>query len=144
MMEYSESGFALTKSFEKCRLTPYKDVVGVWTDGWGNTHGVIPGHLITQAAADAKLVENVAWAVGEVNDNVEVPLTQNQFDALVDLTFNIGRNAFDKSTILVLLNKGDYVGASEQFKRWNKAAGQVVNGLTNRRRADEDMFEVQA
>lgn len=140
-MKYSQNGLNLTKDFEKCRLTPYKDGGGVWTDGWGNTHGVVPGRKITQEKADADLLANVQNAVNAVNRLVKVPLTQPEFDALVDFTFNVGINAFAKSTLLKKLNAKDYQGAADEFDRWNKDNGKVVAGLTRRRDADEEMFE---
>lgn len=137
---YGERGLALTKDFEKCRLMPYRDSGGVWTDGWGNTHRVVPGVAITQEKADSDLVMNVADAVDTVNDHVTVPLTQNQFDALVDFTFNCGGPAFKTSTLLKKLNAGDYAGACAQFARWNKDNGQVVAGLTRRCTARQVLF----
>ncbi len=71
-----------------------------------------------------------------VNQSVKVSINQNQFDALVSLTYNIGEQAFKDSTLLAKLNKGDYLGAADQFPRWNKGGGEVMKGLV-RRRADE-------
>ena len=68
-----------------------------------------------------------------------VPLTQNQFDALVSLTYNIGSGAFNNSTLLKL-NKGDYQGAADQFLVWNKADGKVMKGLVRRREAERALF----
>lgn len=142
-MTYGPNGLALTKSFEQCRLMPYKDGGGVWTDGWGNTHRVVPGVAITQDKADADLVMNVADAVDTVNDHVTVPLTQNQFDALVDFTFNCGSTAFKTSTLLRKLNGGDYSGACTELSRWDKDNGQVVAGLTRRRVAEQSLFNTK-
>ena len=139
-MTYGPNGLALTKSFESCRLMPYKDGGGVWTDGYGNTHRVLPGTAISQEKADKDLVMNVADAVDTVNDYVTVPMAQNQFDALVDFTFNCGASAFKTSTLLKLLNADDYSGACAQLARWNKDNGQVVAGLTRRRAAEQDLF----
>lgn len=139
-MTYGQKGLELTKSFESCRLMPYKDGGGVWTDGWGNTHRVVPGIAITQEKADNDLIMNVADAVDTVNDHVTVPLTQNQFDALVDFTFNCGAGAFKSSTLLKKLNAGDYGGAVAELARWNKDNGKVVAGLTRRRAAEQDLF----
>ena len=96
-MNYGKNGLDLTKGFEKCRLLPYKDGGGVWTNGWGNTHRVTPGVAITQDQADKDLLANVQDAVDCVNDSVSVKLTQDQFDALVDFTFNAGCGAFKGS-----------------------------------------------
>jgi lysozyme len=80
-------------------------------------------------------------AVDAVNRLVTVPLNQSQFDALVDFVFNLGAGAFSTSTLLRLLNGGDYAGAAGQFGRWNKDNGKVVAGLTRRRAAEAKLFE---
>ena len=140
-MEYSHDGLCLTKGFESCRLTAYQDIKGVWTIGWGHTGtDVVPGLTITQEQADALLLHDVQNAVNHVNHLVTVDLTQGEFDALVDFAFNCGCGAFAGSTMLKLLNAGDYHGASEQFERWDKAGGKVVAGLLRRRLAEEKEF----
>ena len=139
-MTYSKSGEALTERFEGCALMPYQDPVGVWTDGYGNTHNVTPGVPVTQAQAQADLERNIQSAVNVVNANVTVPLTQGEFDALVDFVFNLGAGNFESSTLLRFLNTGDYADAAAQFPRWDLAGGQVVSGLLNRRIAEENEF----
>lgn len=143
-MTYSKDGMNLTKDFEKCRLMPYLDGGGVPTDGWGNTHKVVMGIPISQEKADADLLANVQDAVDAVNDYVTVPLKQAQFDALVDLTFNIGVGAFKRSTLLKLLNAGDYEGAHKQFDRWNMDNGKVIKGLQRRRDAEQSLWSSEA
>ena len=144
-MTYSQDGMALTESFEKCRLMPYLDSAGVLTNGWGNTHHVTPGLAITQEKADADLLANVQDAVDCVNDNVTVDLTQHQFDALVDFTFNAGIGAFKSSTLLKKLNAGDYAGARDEMDKWDKVRvnGQLVpcRGLDNRRDGEQALFD---
>ncbi|WP_312069487.1 lysozyme, partial [Acinetobacter sp.] len=75
-----------------------------------------------------------------VNNLVKVPLSQNQFDALVSLTYNIGSTAFKNSTLLKKLNAKDYAGAADQFLRWNKGGGKVLKGLVRRREAERALF----
>ena len=144
-MSYGKNGLDLTKGFEKCRLLPYKDGGGVWTNGWGNTHRVTPGIAISQTQADKDLLANVQDAVDCVNDSVTVKLTQDQFDALVDFTFNAGCGAFKGSTLLRKLNAGDFVGADAQFAVWNKIRVNGVltasKGLDNRRAAEDKLFD---
>lgn len=140
-MTYGKNGLGLTKSFEKCRLMPYQDSGGVWTNGWGNTHRVMSGVAITQAKADDDLVANVQDAVDCVNDNVTVKMTQDQFDATVDFVFNIGCGAFRRSTFLRKLNAGDLHGADDQFSVWNKIKGVPSRGLDNRRAAEDQLFD---
>lgn len=139
-MRYGKNGLDLTKDWEKCRLKPYRDGGGVWTNGWGNTHRVDPSVTITQEQADCDLLMNVQDAVDAVNDHVTVGVTQNQFDALVDFTFNCGVGAFKTSTLLKMLNGGDSAGACAQLDRWVKDNGQVVAGLQRRRDAEQDLF----
>ena len=140
-MDYGKNGMLLTESFEKCRLTPYRDGGGVWTNGWGNTRHVDPKITITQDQADSDLMANVQDAADCVNDLVSVTLTQNQFDSLVDFVFNVGGGAFKSSTLLRRLNAGDIAGASAQFKLWNKIKGVASKGLDNRRFAETALFE---
>ena len=139
-MTYSQDGLNLTKSFESCRLTAYLDSVGVPTIGWGHTSGVHMGMTCTQAQADQWLQEDVQSSVKAVNAMVKVPLTQQQFDALVDFTFNLGAGNLEHSTLLRLLNAGDYTGAANEFDKWDRAGGQVLPGLLRRRQAEKDMF----
>lgn len=140
-MSYSEDGVVFTEHEEGCRLTAYIDSGGVWTNGTGNTHGVVPGSTITQQQADEDLTRNIQTAVDAVNDAVTVELTQHQFDSLVDFTFNCGVHAFTTSTLLRKLNTGDYVGAVDEMDRWNKDNGKVVPGLVNRRNAEQELFD---
>ena len=135
------TGQALTKSFEGCKLVPYRDSAGVWTDGWGNTHGVIPnGPAITQAKADADLDKNLANAVYAVNHYVAITLRQPEFNALVDFVFNVGAGNFASSTLLRRLNCGDLAGAATEFERWDMSGGKHLAGLMRRRLAEKAAF----
>ena len=139
-LTYSPAGFSLTEQFEGLSLEAYKDVAGVWTNGYGNTHGVVPGTTITLQEAQDQLASNIEGAEYVVNRVVTVPLTQNQFDALVDFVFNLGSGNFQSSTLLRLLNGGNYAGASNEFPKWNHSGGVVVAGLTRRRLAEQALF----
>ncbi len=139
--KYGASGLALTKKSESLRLDAYQDSVGVWTIGYGHTGSdVHAGMTITEQQAAILLAADVAWAVTCVNKSVTSAINQNQFDALVDFTFNLGCASLGQSTLLRLLNAGDFAGAAGQFLRWNKAGGQVLRGLTIRRQAELDLF----
>lgn len=140
MSDFEYTGLRLTQDSEGCRLTPYQDVAGVWTDGYGNTHGVQPGFDITQEKADADLLRNIQWAVDEVNAHVTAGITQHQFDALVDFTFNVGGRAFGGSTMLKLLNAGRVADAAKEFVKWDMAGGKHVAGLLRRREAEAALF----
>lgn len=144
-MQTSKNGFDLIKRFEGCELTAYQDSVGVWTIGYGWTQQVngVPvgaGMTITQSTADKLLSSGIAQYEQAVNRLVTVAITQNQFDALVDFVYNLGAAAFESSTLIKKLNDGDYVGAADEFPRWNKAGGKVLSGLTKRRAAERELF----
>lgn len=140
-MKIGDAGLALIKEYEGCRLEAYQDSVGIWTIGYGHTSGVQAGDKCTQDEADAWLLEDVKHAETCVNGAVTVPLTQNEFDALVSFVFNLGCKQFRSSTLLRKLLDSDYDGAAAELKRWNKAGGQVLAGLTKRRAAEEKLFE---
>lgn len=140
-MDISKNGIDLIKKFEGCRLTAYKCPSGVYTIGYGHTSGVEKGQKITQKQAEAYLREDVAKFENGVNKYVSVPLTQNQFDALVSFSFNCGLTAFKNSTLRKKLNAKDYTGASKELLRWNKAGGVVLDGLKRRRNAEKDLFD---
>jgi lysozyme len=143
-MDYSPDGLKLTESFEGCRLAAYLDSVGVPTIGYGHTRGVTMGMTCTQEQAEQWLQQDVQVAVQAVNNLVTVPLTQQQFDALVDFAFNLGTGALQHSTLLRLLNSGNYQGAAGEFEKWDKAGGKVLPGLLRRRQAERDMFNTPA
>ena len=139
-MKVSEAGLALIKEFESCKLTAYKDGGGVWTIGWGHTRGVKEGMTCTQAQADAWLREDVADAEEDVNLYVRGSLKQGQFDALVSFTFNLGGPQLRKSTLLRLLNAGQFKAAAKEFPKWKYDNGKEVAGLLRRRQAEMKMF----
>lgn len=140
-MSLSQAGLDMIKGFEGLRLTAYQDSAGVWTIGYGHTGpDVRPGMTITQARAEQLLRQDVARFEQAVRDAVRVPLTQNQFDALVSFSFNVGAGAFRGSTLLSKLNAGDYAGAQAEFGRWVHAGGQRLEGLVRRRTAEAELF----
>lgn len=131
----------IIKKHEGLRLEAYLPTPNdVWTIGYGHTHTTKQGMKITAGQAESLLRKDIAWVEKAVNTLVVVPLTQNQFDALSSLVFNIGEGAFSTSTLLRLLNAGDYEGAANQFPRWNKQKGRVLNGLTRRRQEERQLF----
>ncbi|QNY28606.1 lysozyme [Acinetobacter seifertii] len=141
----SDVGINLITSFEDTRTKAYDDGVGIWTIGIGTTvypNGakVKQGDTCTLEQAKSYFKHDLAKFEKTVNESATVSLTQNQFDALVSLTYNIGSGAFKGSTLLKLLNKGDYQGTADQFLVWNKAGGKVMNGLVRRREAERALF----
>lgn len=133
---------ALIRVFEGCRLRAYRDLVGVWTIGWGETLGVAEGMVWTQAQADAMLRRRVAqYLLGTLKRcpalHLEPPARQA---ACVSLAYNIGLGAFGASSVCRKLMRQDPAGAADSFLLWNKAGGRVVAGLSRRRRAERRLF----
>lgn len=139
-MRYSDKGLALTAEFEGLRLTAYKCPAGVWTIGFGHTKGVKQGDVITKDQAMQYLHDDMVDAINAVNKQVKVPMTQGQFDALVDFTFNLGEGALSRSTLLTYVNAKNFAGAALEFHKWNKAGGKELAGLTRRRKAEAELF----
>ena len=139
-MKISAEGISLIKKFEGCELESYQDSVGVWTIGFGHTKGVKEGMTITKEEADKMLEEELLEYEGYINDYIEVPLSQCQFDALVAWVYNLGPTNLRSSTLLKELNAGNYEEAPAQMKRWNKAGGFVLAGLERRREAEALLF----
>lgn len=132
--------FAFLKTYERFRPTAYKPTQNdVWTAGWGHTKGVTQATVCTQAQAQEWLQDDVAESVLAVCRLVHVPLTQNQFDALVSLVFNAGSAPLYKS-LGVALNQSRYSDAAAQFKRWDYQAGVELPGLESRRVAEANHF----
>ncbi|RVE97498.1 lysozyme [Sinorhizobium meliloti] len=144
-MKTSAAGRAAIKQREGVVLSAYKDSVNVLTIGVGHTSAagaptVYKGMKITAAQADEILSRDLAIFEKGVSHAVKVPLSQNEFDALVSFAFNVGVGAFQRSTLLKELNKGNRYGAANELLRWNKAGGRVLKGLTSRRKAERDQF----
>ena len=139
-MQTGNKGIELIKHFEGCELEAYKCPAGVWTIGYGHIKGVKEGMKITEHQAEEMLKSELHEYEGYINDYVTVPLNQNQFDAMVSWVYNLGGGNLKASTLLKVLNAGDYDGVPAQMLRWNKAGGKVLEGLTRRRQAEADLF----
>lgn len=139
-MQPSQKCIGLIQEFEGCQLHAYQDSVGKWTVGYGHTFGVYQGLVITQAQAESFLQSDVQKTATLVAPYIKVPVNQNQFDALVSFTYNLGIVRFAGSTLLEKLNMGDYDGAAQEFARWNEAGGVVLAGLVSRRAAERTLF----
>lgn len=140
MMKISGEGLALIKKFEGCELYAYKCPAGVWTIGYGHTKGVEPGMQITEDDANNMLVEELEEYEGYINDMVQCSLSQHQFDALVSWVYNLGSTNLKNSTMLKVLNDWKHEEVPAQIKRWNKAGGQILEGLVRRREAEALLF----
>jgi lysozyme len=144
MMQYSKDGMALTEYFEGFRNTAYQDSKGVWTIGYGHTLGVHPGMVCTEEEANQWLLSDVADAANAVNLYVKPGVTQDEFDALVDFTFNVGITAFRTSTLLAKFNDNDVQGAIDEFEKWDMSGGKHIAGLLRRRNAERALFTLGA
>lgn len=137
----SQNGLEFIGSFEGLRLTAYWDSYGqVWTIGYGHTGGVRQGQTITKAQALSYLRSDCQTAANAVNNYVKVSLNQNQFDALVSFTFNLGAGSLRSSSLLTYLNNGNYKAAANEFPKWCYAGGQKLEGLVRRRNAEKALF----
>lgn len=140
MRHISETGLAFIQQWEGFRGKPYQDSGGVWTQGYGHTRGVTAETSeITQDEALHLLADDLAIAEAEVSRLIKVNLTDNQFAALVSLTFNAGSAPLLK-TLGHKLNDGDYEGAADSFLVWSHVNGVVNAGLENRRAAEKELF----
>ena len=143
----SENGLSLITKFEGIATTAYICPAGVVTIGIGETdtfsltgEKITLGMTITENQAKESFRIAVKKYEAAVNESVEISLNQNQFDALVSLTYNIGINGFKNSTLLKLLNQNKIEEASEQFERWVYANGKILVGLVNRRKEEKALF----
>lgn len=164
MREINQAGLDLIKSFEgildgnpaTSNLDPYLDPVGIWTIGWGHAivvgkdflrgkenkakaFALYPGGL-TMEEAETLLRADVMDKCRDVDSLVKVSLNDNQYAAIVSFTFNLGVGNLKQSTLLKKLNAGDFEGAANEFRKWNKAGGKVLAGLTRRREAEAALF----
>ncbi len=139
-MNISKEGLSLIKKFEGCELEAYLCPAGVWTIGYGHTKDVKEGDKINRDEADYLLQEEMIEYESYINDFVEVPLEQNQFDALCSWVYNLGPTNLKNSTMLKVLNEEKYSDVPQEIKRWNKAGGEVLDGLIKRREAEAKMF----
>lgn len=141
-MRISEAGVDLIKAFEGCKLEAYKCPAGIWTIGYGHTGSNVTSDLsIDEQEAESLLYDDLVKFEDGVNKlTCELDITQGMFDALVCFAYNVGLDALARSTLLKLLKQNKVLEASEQFKRWNKAGGQELAGLTRRRNAEAELF----
>jgi lysozyme len=144
-MNFSAAGLDLLKRSEGFRSHVYKDAAGYPTIGYGhrlwNRDSFADG--IDEAQAALILMVDVRDAVESVQRLVTVPLSQGQFDALVDFVYNLGQGKLAKSTLLKKLNAGDYDAAAEQFPRWDHIGVKVNDDLKVRREAEVALWQNQ-
>jgi lysozyme len=143
-LKTSQEGISLIKSFEGCELTAYRCSANVPTIGFGHTAGVSDGDTCTQEEAETMLAEDLVEFEDYVKNYVESELQQNEFDALVAWTYNLGPANLKESTMLKELNSGNFEEVPRQMKRWNRAGGEVLDGLIRRREAESRLFKGEA
>ena len=145
-MKTSDKGLNLIKQFEGCHLKPYQDPIGLWTIGWGHLIGdgkSLPIEWfreITQDEADELLKKDLMRFERGVLRLCPLNLTQSRFDALVSFAFNLGLGSLQISTLRKKHNRGDILGATQEFVKWNKAGGKPLRGLTMRREAEQALY----
>lgn len=132
----SVEGLKLIADYEGCRLQPYQCSAGVWTDGIGNTRGVVPGKSITERQAAGNFITNVLRVEAALARCVAVSMPQQVYDALVSLAFNIGTGNACGSTMVALLKQGRWREACGQLPRWVYVKGVFNQGLDNRRQRE--------
>ena len=140
-MKTSQKGLQLIKQHEGCRLTAYKCPAGVLTIGYGHTGtDVVAGMVITAVQAEELLKKDIQWAETAVNQE-GLNITQNQFDALVSFTYNVGARNFKNSTLLKMIKVNPLsINIRTEFARWNKAKGSTLPGLVTRRKAEAELY----
>jgi len=141
----NNEALSLIMRWEGCKLTAYKDVIGVWTIGYGHTSMAGPpyvkaGMKITQKEADDILRGDLIKYIDAVDKAVKVPVSENMRGAMVSLCYNIGPGAFSKSSLVKKVNAGDVAGAANAFLSCKKAGGKAIQGLLNRRHDERKLF----
>jgi lysozyme len=140
-MKISEDGLELIKKFEGCETTAYQDSVGVWTIGFGHTKGVEEGQTCSIEDAESMLADEMNEYEGYINNMVKVDLQQHEFDALVAWVYNLGPTNLGESTMLKVLNGGQFDRVPDEMNRWTRAGGEILEGLVRRRQAESLMFQ---
>ena len=166
MRTINQAGLEIIKKWEgledgdpsTSNLDPYVCPANVWTIGWGHAivyngrhlttsndpvgdlaRSLYPGGLNIEQAEQLLRADTSRFAI-QVDNLVTVELKDNMFDALVSFSFNVGIGNFQRSTLLRKLNKGDYLGASQEFPKWRRANGVILQGLVHRRADEKTLF----
>ena len=144
-MKLSDNGYNFISSMEGVRTKAYKDSVGIWTVGIGfitvDGQKVNENTTLTTEQIKIQFTKQIATYENAVNNSVTSQINQNQFDALVSFTFNLGTGSLKSSTLLkkVNVNPAD-PSITTEFSKWNKAGGRVIDGLTKRRAAEAKLY----
>jgi lysozyme len=138
-LRINNAGLQIIKESEGLRLEAY-NLGGQWLIGYGHSRTAKAGMTITESEAERLLREDVRASENAVKNMVEVPMNVNQFSAMVSLAYNLGSGGFAGSTVLEQINQGDYQGAADAFRNYNRAGGQVNEHLTERREKERTLF----
>jgi lysozyme len=145
-MKTGQAGIELIKRFEGFSSTPYLCPADVPTIGYGNTRRfdgsrvAMDDEPISEADGEALLAHELLSFERSVDKLITAELTQVMFDALVSFTYNLGSGNLQSSTLRMKLNRGHYEGAADEFPKWRKAGGRVLQGLVRRRIAERKLF----
>ena len=157
-MKISEAGIQLIKSFEGCHNTPYRCPATLWTAGYGHVLYPDQARLKTpeRTAYPLNAEHNRTFEYDEIDSILEKDLerfeagvlrlcpsaadSQSQFDAIVSFSFNVGLGNLQASTLRMKYNRGEFEGAADEFLKWNKSSGKVLQGLVRRREAERVLF----
>ena len=135
----------IIKFSEGCKLTAYQCPAKIWTIGYGSTFykdgkKVKQGDTISQNQADTLFDNILEKFEKDVKKLIKVKINDNQFGSIISFAYNVGVDNLKSSTLLKKLNANDFFGASQEFMKWNKAGGKVLNGLTIRRKKESLLF----
>lgn len=137
----SKQAYGMIKAFEGLRLEAYRDLIGVWTIGYGTTGpDVKEGLKITAEEAYKRLTDQVDWLASRLRFIVPKTLNQNQFDAILSFCYNLGIGAYKYSTMKKFVDSGEFIEASKEFDKWVFAGGKSIPGLVRRREAERVLF----
>jgi lysozyme len=132
----------LIKDSEGCKLKSYKCPAGIWTIGYGQTKGIKEGMVWTQQQADEDIIKTALQAFNEAIKASPILSTANMEKqaAIADFVYNLGITNYNKSTLKLMVDKGNWVSASTEIKKWNKSNGTILNGLVKRRQLEADLL----
>lgn len=142
MREIPQQAIELIKRFEGCKLSPYLDIAGISTIGYGHAlqhHAPIPA-TITPEQAESLLIGDLQASAMAVLRNISRPLTDNQYSALLSFTFNLGGAALQRSTLRRKVNGGYDAEVPHEFIKWDRAGGKISRGLQRRRREEAELY----
>ena len=142
----NKAGLEIIKQCEGWSAVPYLCPGDVWTIGYGTTRDD-EGRAITQDHPKIGKIKGKKLLARDIRSTeravarlINVNLTENEFSALVSFTYNVGSGALQRSTLRSKLNRSEYVGAANEFKRWRRSGGRVLPGLVRRRAVEAELF----